>query len=142
MHKPNLKIFIACIFFCLELNAQTTSDSSKTYLKVYLDGFYYGNDYVIRKLNFVSYVRDRFEAQVHVLFAYRQTGAGGQEFTIFLTGQKEFAGKNDTLKYSSLKNAAEEEIRSGAVQVLKMGLLAYVAKLPNPPDVQIQVDTT
>lgn len=78
----------------------------------------------------MSYVRDRFEADLHLLITSQTTGSGGSDYTLFLLGQGKFGGKNDTLHYIANTNNTEDETRAGLVQILKMGLLPYIAKLP------------
>lgn len=60
----------------------------------------------------------------------RRTGSNGTEYTIIFLGQKNFSGKNDTLKYISKQTDTEDIIRNGITRVLKMGLMPYVAKTP------------
>ncbi len=139
-----LLIRICLIFFVLPLSAQT-SDSLKTnYLKVYLDGAFYYHDHIKTEIPFVNYMRDRFEAQVHVLIVQQPTGSGGSDFSIFFLGQNEFEGRHDTLHYIANTNNTDDETRSGLIQILKMGLMPYIAKLPVPTKILITYtsDTT
>lgn len=110
--------------------AQGTDSLNSNYLRVYLDGVYGYEEYVKTEIAFVSYVRDRFEADMHLLVTSQMTGSGGVDFTIFFLGQKQFEGKNDTLHFIANTNNTDDETRAGLVQVLKMGLLPYIAKLP------------
>jgi hypothetical protein len=87
-------------------------------------------EYIKTEITFVNYVRDRKEAQVHVLISIQSTGSGGREYTLTYLGQLENAGQDDVLKYYSNKTDTEDEIRQGLVQTLKVGLMRYVAKTP------------
>ncbi len=98
--------------------------------KIFLDCRRCDFDYVRTHVNFVNYVRDRNEAQVHVLVTTEKNGSGGREYTFVFIGQKEFSGMNDTLKLNTNKIHTRDEIRSMVVQKLKMGLARYAAKTP------------
>ena len=47
---------------------------------------------------FVDFVRDRTEADVHVIITSIGTGSGGREYVIEFTGQGPFAGRKSTIK--------------------------------------------
>ena len=98
--------------------------------KVYIDCGMCDIDYIRTEITFVNYVRDRKEAQVHILVTTLRTGSGGREYTIFFIGQHEFEGINDTQKYFSEQADTQDEIREGMVKALKIGLMSYVGKTP------------
>jgi hypothetical protein len=102
----------------------------KTALKVFVDCGFCDIEYIKTEITFVNYVRDRKEAQVHVLVSIQSTGSGGREYTLTFMGQLEYAGQEDVLKYYSHKTDTDESIRLGLVQTLKLGLMRYVAKTP------------
>src|SRR5690242_4767814 len=100
------KIFLAALlslFCCDAIYSQSSNDSLQSvksnYLKVFLSGYIFNGDYIRQHITFVNYVRDRFEADVHLLFTVQSAGSGGTEYTLFYYGQHSFTGKNDTLKY-------------------------------------------
>jgi hypothetical protein len=98
--------------------------------KVYIDCSSCDIDYIRTEITFVNYVRDRTEAQIHILITTQRTGSGGKEYTLAFLGQNEFEGFNDTQKYFSNNTDTDDEIRQGLVKTLKMGLMSYVAKTP------------
>lgn len=98
--------------------------------KVFLDCSMCDTQYIKTEITFVNYVRDRKEAQVHILITTLSTGSGGREYTISFIGQLDFEGINDTHKYFSEQTATSDEIREGLVNALKIGLMSYVAKTP------------
>lgn len=115
----------------------SVSDNKADYLKVYLDGIYQYSDYIKQHVTFVNYVRDRFEADVHLLFTSQSTGSGGTEYTLFYLGQQRFAGKNDTFKYVANTNNTDEETRTELTSIFKLGLMRYVAYLPEANKINI-----
>ena len=98
--------------------------------KVYIDCDHCDQDYIRTEIPFVNYVRDRKEADVHVLITTQSTGSGGTEYTIAFIGQGAFASIDSTLIYAANTTDTEEEVRRGYVSVIKMGLLPYAAQTP------------
>jgi len=98
--------------------------------RVYLDFARGDQDYIRTEIPFVNYVRDRTEADVHVLVTMQTTGSGGTEYTIAFLGRGEFESVSGNLIYASSKTDTEDEVRKGYVSVLKMGLIPYVARTP------------
>lgn len=98
--------------------------------KVFIDCNLCDRDYIRTEINFVNYVRDRKDAQVHVLITTQSTGSKGIEHSLMFSGQKEFAGVNNELKYVSKNTDTSDEIREGLVRILKIGLAAYAARTP------------
>ncbi len=126
-----LSIFAAVPVSAQEAGAKSDiEDLKKTAPKIFIDCGDCDIDYIRTEITFVNYVRDRKEAQVHVLITTLRTGSGGHEYTLSFTGQNEFAGLDDTQQYYSNKTDTEDEIRSGMVNTLKMGLMGYVARTP------------
>ena len=98
--------------------------------KVFLDVSRRFDEYIKTEIPFVNYVRDRKQAQVYIMMTFERTGAGGNEYTIKLIGQKDFEGVNDTLRVVSRQMDTEEMTRSDIVKALKKGLMRYVEKTP------------
>jgi hypothetical protein len=98
--------------------------------KIYIDCGFCDLEYIKTEITFVNYVRDRNEAEVHVLITTQSTAGGGQEYTIAFSGQIGFSGLDDTVTYFSNRTDTEDEIRRGLVKTLKMGLMSYVARRP------------
>ena len=103
-------------------------------LRVFLDcpGFAPGCDFDFfrTEIAFVNWVRNRQDADVHVLVTTQSTGAGGREYTLTFIGLKEFSGRGDTLRYNSRPAESEDQSRRGLARVLKLGLMRYVAASP------------
>lgn len=102
----------------------------KTAPKVFIDCSRCDLEYIKTEITFVNYVRDRNEAQVHILITTQSTGGGGTEYTIAFSGQHEFQGIDDTLKFFSNATQTFDEVRQGLVDTLKLGLMLYVARTP------------
>ena len=105
--------------------------------KIYIDCGICDIDYIRTEITFVNYVRDRKEAQIHILITTLTTGGGGREYTIAFIGQNEFEGINDTHKYFTSRTDTSDEVREGLVKALKIGLMSYVAKTPIARKIEI-----
>ena len=146
MRKQNLILWLIIFFtlivapLCYSQNTQANIEElKKTAPKIYIDCDYCDIEYIKTEIAFVNYVRDRKEAQVHILITIQGTGSGGVEYTLTFMGQLDYAGQNDVLKYYSNKTDTEDEIRKGLVETLKIGLMRYVAKTPISKRISIKL---
>ena len=74
-------------------------------LRVFLDcGDACDFDHLRTDIPFVNYVRDRRDAQVHVLVTTEETGGGGTAFTLDFVELEEFSDLDDQLVYFSSQN--------------------------------------
>jgi len=133
-----LALLAAVIAGGLALPAQSQSQEAAGSLaelkqkapKVFIDCERCDQAYIRTEIPFVNYVRDRKEADVHVLITTQGTGSGGTEYTMAFIGQGPYEGVSNTLIYASNKTNTQDEVRRGYVAVLKMGLLPYTARTP------------
>jgi hypothetical protein len=109
---------------------QSIDDMKKTALKVFLDCDSCDLEYIKTEITFVNYVRDRLEAQVHILMSTQSTGGGGTEYTLTFIGQNDFKDARDVQKYFSVKTDTDDDVRRGLVKALKLGLMSFVARTP------------
>ena len=114
-----------------DLAGDTPVQSTET-VRVFLDcqTFFCDFDHFRREIDFVSWMRDRQDADVHVLGTAQVTGGGGQDHTLAFIGLGDFAGQVDTLRYISSDTDTEAEIRDGLVRTVMLGLVRYVANTP------------
>jgi len=110
--------------------AQSLDELKKAAPKVFLDGSRLDANYIRTEITFVNYVRDRKEADVHILITQQRTGGGGREYTITFIGLNTYEDLQNVLKYYSNQTETEDEIRKGLVQTLKLGLAPYAARTP------------
>jgi hypothetical protein len=109
-------------------------------VRVFLDCNYScDDDYTRREITFVDYVRDRTEADVHILVTTQETGGGGTEYTIKFIGLGRFDHVEQTLKASTPATATSDERRKLVAEVLKRGLVRYVAESPLASRLRISV---
>jgi len=108
-------------------------------------------NYIRIEIPFVDFMRDREEADVHLLVTRERTGAEGYQYTLSFIGLAAFDGMNDVLTYATLQNDTEATIRDAMVRTIKMGLVRFVAHTPqaaglrilnDAPDEALRVRTT
>jgi len=102
----------------------------KSAVKVFLDCGDCDLNYIKTEITFVNYVRDRLEAQVHILISTQSTGGGGVEYTLAFIGQNDFKDMKDVQKYFSSKTDTDDDVRRGLVKALKLGLMSFVGRTP------------
>ena len=110
-------------------------------LRVFVDNCPCSLDYLRTEINYIDYVRDRSDADVHVLFTYQSTGAGGTAYTLYFIGLRRFAGAADTLTFATPPSETEDRTRQMLVRYLKMGLMRYVARTPSADRIRISLAT-
>ena len=92
------------------------------------------------EITFVSYVRDRTAADVHVLVTTQGTGGGGTEYSLKFIGQGRFRDVDNSLTYTAPQTATLDERRRGLASMLKLGLVRYVAQTPIASRLTLQFD--
>ena len=108
-------------------------------INVYIDSpdWYMDLDYYRTEIPFVNYMRDRADADVHILTTIQRTGGDGWEFTINFIGLRKFAGQQNTLKYTSKQTDSEDTIRKELARYFKHGLMPYVSQSPEIKQIDI-----
>jgi hypothetical protein len=107
-------------------------------LRVFLDcpNLFCDFDYYRTEITFVNWVRERQDAQVHLLITSQETG-GGREFTLGFIGLERFAGAADTLRHISRSTDSDDDIRKGLARMMRLGLVRFAAKTPLAPKIEI-----
>lgn len=122
------------------IKAQTESaPNSQILLRVFIDGRYqmFGFDYIRTEIDFVDWVRDQADADVHIILTSERAGSGGSAYTLDFIGRKIFEGRLDTLVYTTSQTDTRDEQREGFVRVLKLGLVPYVMKTAAGHDIDL-----
>ena len=134
-----LSLAVAALSVGVLVSPTLAQDSHKR-VRVFLDCSDCFSDFVRTELLFVDYVRDRTEADVHVLVTSSETGSGGREYTAEFIGAGRFAGVNTTLKAVTTSSDPEDVVRRQIANTLRIGLLGYVAREGLPPQLSVRVD--
>ena len=117
---------------------QSSGDTTRiNAVKIFLDCPDCDMNYTRQEIPYINYVRDVKEAEVYILVTRQDAGSGGRQFTFTFQGQGKFWGLNDTLTYTSSPDQTNTEIRGKRTNMLKMGLMRYVAKTPLFDEIEI-----
>lgn len=132
--KLLLQLLLVVPFFCGPAVAQDTATRAApgTRLRVYVDCDVCDFDFLRTEITFVDYVRERQDAQVHILVTRQETGGGGTEYTMTFIGQHQLATLADTLKYVAPPATSQDALRRGLARMIKLGLVRYVARVGDP----------
>ena len=98
-------------------------------------------DYLRAEVTFVDFVRDRTEADVHVLITRAGTGAGGGEYTLQFIGARAFADLTETIRTVTTSSDSEDQVRRQLATALRVGLLRYLSRETLPPGLAVTVRT-
>ena len=140
--KPAVFALMGCLFAALPGAAQAPPDDlealKKTAPRIFIDCGSCDLEYIKDEIPFVNYVRDRKEADVHVLITTQTTASEGKEYTLTFMGRDGFSGIDDSIRYYSKKDDTEDDVRKGLVRTLKQGLAAYVVRTPIASRLQVR----
>lgn len=132
------RLLSALFFFVLLFGIQQTTtagiskpagvtENDQELLKVFLDCTVCDLNFIVESIDFVSFVRDRTLAQVHIIVSTHGAGITGENYEISFTGYREFSGIDNKLIYWAPRNNTGDETRQGLVERLKLGLVSYLA---------------
>ncbi|NIP42450.1 MAG: hypothetical protein GWO41_16435 [candidate division Zixibacteria bacterium] len=122
--------------FAIAQDENTEAKKSGAF-NIYIDCPYCDYDYLRTEISYVNFVRDRKQADVHILVSAQETGSGGNEYTIELIGRNQFDNMTDTLIFYSQESDSEDHIRKGLKNKISLGLIRYAACTPAADDIVI-----
>lgn len=96
-------------------------------------------DYIRRTIPYVDWVRDREEADVHLLVTDQQTGSGGRNYEIQFIGLGARAAMKDTHIYASRSTETDAERREGMTATMAGGLVRFLLTTEMGQRVQVSV---
>lgn len=115
---------------------------SSSAIKVFLDCSGCFQDFLRTEVTSVDYVRDRTQANVHVLITRAETGGGGREYTLAFIGlPPTFEDFNRTLRAITTNSDAEDSVRRQLATALRVGLLHYMTRTSVPPELAVSIKT-
>ncbi len=95
-------------------------------------------DFLRQEITYVNYVRDRRDADVHVLVTTGNTSSGGREFTVQYIGLGRFADHGHRSSYVSSGSDTGDERRRGFTRVLTLGLTPYLMETRTSDRLRLQ----
>jgi len=113
----------------LRAQARPATDSIPEAIRVFMDCHADCDfEFTRREITYVNWVRDRQDADVHLIIRSQSTGGGGDEFTLQFIGRRAFLGSDDELKFTTRQSDTEDEVRRQQIQRIGLGLVRYVAR--------------
>lgn len=101
-------------------------------LEVFVDCNNFGADcyheYVRQEMSGINFVRDRLDADVHILATSNWNSVGVQSNTLYIIGRKQFENQVDTITYAVPQNSTDDEIRKLWVKQIKLAILPFLLK--------------
>ncbi len=123
-------LFTLSLFFLFETQAQTSTKLPSS-LSVFMDCNNGGEcylDFIRKELDVLTFVRDRTDADVHVLITNQWNSNGGAIRNLILVGRNSFENQSDTLSYYIDPNLTEDEKRNLLSKNLKIALFPLLKK--------------
>jgi hypothetical protein len=99
-------------------------------LRVFLDCSQCDFNNLRQDVTYINYVRDKSDADVHVLISTQNTASGGREFAMDFIGQGEFADLKQRLTFVSSGSDTEDERRRGVSRTFALGLAPFLVRTP------------
>ncbi len=123
---------IALSLLCLSTARARAQEPGPGPLRVFLDCQTLGCDfdYFRTAVPWLDWMRERADADVHVLVTSETTGGAGNRYTLTFLGRGSLAGRADTLVYFAPAAATADEVRHGLEQRLRVGLVSFAARTP------------
>jgi hypothetical protein len=109
---------------------------------VYLDCRDCFDDYLRDEIDWVDFVRQPQDADVHLLSSSQGTGGGGRETVLRFVGAGRFDGVDMELKALSLTGDTENVRRETILRTVGVGLLGYLARLGLPAGLDVDVSAS
>lgn len=117
------------------VTGQVSDDSNVSSIQtghpnVYLDCRRCDYDFIRMELNFVNYVRDPEQADIHVFVTDERTAGGGREYQFTFIGRRDFRGTEYTMKHHVEPNTTFDEQREAIKRFLTMGYASFMLQTP------------
>lgn len=132
-----LSLLFPSILLAQEKSEDAASPSIDRPIRVFLDCGECFETYMRRNLTVVDYVRDRKQADVHVLGTRRSTGGGGSTYRLEFIGRGPFENQQYELRYEANPTLTRDERRQGLADRLRLGLIPFVKHTPRADHLEI-----
>ena len=132
LRAAGLLLFLAGLMGPAPLSGQEpTATQASSRLNVFLDcegrECMAASTFFRTEIDWVNWVRNREDADVHVILTSQTTGSGGNEYQLDFIGREALEGSDDQLFSRSLGTDVEQEELDGVTTTLAIGLARYGA---------------
>lgn len=128
------RFVVPAVVLCAALSparasAQAPTQTPSQPVSVYLDcGMGCDTDYIRTEITHVDWVRDRADADVHILLTSQPTAGGGTQYTLAFLGRRRFEGRGDTLTVVTAQAATPDDSRRAITRTIQLGLVPFLAR--------------
>lgn len=132
---------IGFILLILSFFTVQSQEAAPEKLKIFIDC---GNsscdeDFFRTELSHVNHLRDRVASDVHILLSGNRNASEGISYQMIFYGQKSYSQLRDTLRFSTLPNSTEVEIRERMAHYMNIGLVPFLIKNGNYENISVDV---
>ena len=137
-----VSLAVVCLIVAQQARGQDPPAPDSSTVRVFIDctNTPCDQDYFRTEMTFVDHVRDRQNADVHLLLTSEPTASGGREITFDFFGQGRFAGRDHRLTERFLVAASDDDVRRGMVRVMSLGLVEYALQTDAANRLRVTVD--
>jgi hypothetical protein len=127
---------LLCLLFLLPAAASAQTAPALP-LRVYLDCYECDTEYLRQNVVFIDYMRDRTDADLHVLVTTQSTGGGGTSWTLKIIGIGRFQSLDRTMTFTTPQTATSDDRRKEFARQFKLGLAGYAASTAVARDLDV-----
>lgn len=99
-------------------------------INFYMQCWRFEIDFFKQEINYVNFVSDRLDADIVLIISSDRTGSTGREYSLFFTGDNRFAGRNDTISFSTNPDETDDIVRNRLLNIVQLGLVPYMMQTP------------
>ncbi len=116
------------LYFLLLAHSILQAQPAEKALRLFVDCSFCSLDYLRQHLHYIDYVRDRRQAELHLIGSRQPTATRAQEVLFEFIGREKFQGQADTLRFVLPVNATAGQENEAIKQKLEQGLLPFLAQ--------------
>lgn len=152
IHPIGISLLFITIFVMIigghSVQAQDSSKVSQKEVKqnknrapyVFLDCSFCDYNHIRSEIDFVNYVRDPAQADIHIFITQTGLTSGGTEYELSFIGLKQFSRINFDLKHTATYNDTWAETRDELNSVIKSALIPFISQTPLASTIALDVD--
>ena len=135
-----VSLFLVNSLHKIQANPKTRQPiSPNSRIAVFLDAEgWFDEDFVKQQISIVDYVRDREQADVHIIVTRHNAGSAGTNYALSFIGNRGFLGRNSELTFWAPSTYSSDETRRGYTNTLKIGLVPYISSTQLIDRIQVE----
>lgn len=94
-------------------------------------------DHFRREITWINWVRDRQDADLHLLITAQRTGGGGWQYTLDYLGRRSFDGTAKSKVFVTDPDDTDAEVRDELARSIAVGLVQFVEATPIEPRLRV-----